>query len=130
LEPGFVSEQDGQSLRLVERPPYGTMVQVKEEDRWQDLYSFDSSFVERTDIEIGNHYTATHPDSIFTFTRIATLPSATGRVSLMDFSFKDESAGETHQRQLQPGDDYLTTLEERFGIELDAGYDDLPPVPT
>jgi N-hydroxyarylamine O-acetyltransferase len=128
LETNRVSEQDGLSFRLVDSPPYDTMLQLKTADRWQNLYSFDLTHVGEADIIVGNHFSSTHPKSFFTFTRVATLPVAGGRISLLNFTLKKVVGATEEVTKLPSGQAYLDALEENFGIRLDQPYEDLKPV--
>ena len=128
LEVGNVVTLDGHVFRLIEVGPFGTMVQVLRNDLWQDLYSFDMQYVFPGDIAHGNHFTSTHPDSFFTYARVAALPSAGGRVSLFNRTLKTVRAGGEHTRELPEGRGYLDALKDYFGIELDVPYEALPPL--
>ena len=123
-----VNEQDNLACRLVKNPVYDTMLQLKTEDRWQDLYSFDLSHVSEADIVMSNHFTSTHPENFFTFARIATLPVAGGRLSLMNFNLKQRINHQEETTVLLPGQTYLDALKDNFGIQLDAPYEALKPV--
>jgi N-hydroxyarylamine O-acetyltransferase len=120
--------QDGQEFRLVERAPFGVMLEVRLDSGWQALYSFDLGTVVAADIACGNHFTATHPSSFFTFTRLAALPRADGRVSLVDRVLKTVSGGVERTDTLEGDGRYLDALEQHFGIVLDAPYSALRPL--
>lgn len=76
----------------------------------------------------GNHYTSTHPNSFFTYARVAALPISNGRVSLYNFDLR-VTTSETEQVQgLSEGQTYLDTLQTTFGINLDVPYDAIRPV--
>lgn len=125
-----VFEQDGLQFRLVRSELYDYMLQLRKQDYWQDLYSFDLTHVGAADILLGNHFTATCAESFFTFARVATLPIPGGRLSLMNFSLKITQGGREQLRELPPGPAYLEALAEHFGIQLDAPYEQLRPVRT
>ena len=130
LEPGTESNQDGYAYRLTTVDPFGIMLQLRQNEIWQDLYSFDMGHVCPQDIILSNHYTATHPGSFFTWARVANLPKRSGRVSLMDFSLTESRHGKLLETTLTPGPAYLDALMQYFGIRLDAGYDSLRPIKT
>jgi len=123
-----IATQDGLKYRLIESPPYDMMLQVEMKDEWQDLYSFDTGYVCPADIKVANHYTSTHPDSLFTRSRVATIAKPEGRNSLLDFSLRDDSHGTTSQFVISPGQAYLDAIRKYFGIHLDVDYDSLKPV--
>ena len=119
-------EQDGISFRLVEAKPFGTMLQVQEGGQWQDICSFDlDEHVSQADVEMGNYFTSTHPESFFTLARIATLPNPRGRITLMNFNLRETKDGQETVTTLEPGRPYLEAIERHFGIILDAPYEAL-----
>jgi N-hydroxyarylamine O-acetyltransferase len=122
--------QDGQTFRLVEATPFGTMLQVRESGEWKNLYSFDLSHVVAADIAYGNHFTSTHPSSFFTYARVAALPRADGRISLFDRKLRVIVNGVGQEQELAEGPPYLDALREHFGIALDADYEALRPLGT
>ena len=128
FETGVVNRQDGLEFRLVDSPPFGTMLQIREEKRWQNLYSFDLGHVCPGDIDSGNHYTSTSPASYFTWARVATLPDAGGRVSLNDFNLTIVSDGDSEVLQLEHNASYLEKLREYFGIVIDSPYETIRPL--
>lgn len=128
FEPGRIARQDGFEFRLIESPPFGSMLQIFEAGLWQNLYSFDLEHVCAADIESGNHFTSTSPKSFFTWSRVAALPNQSGRVSLNDFNLTVVADGRVTRTELEPGDGYLDRIKECFGIELDEPYAALKPV--
>ena len=123
-----VARQDGLDFRLIDSPPFGTMLQRLEAGKWQNLYSFDLEHVCAADIETGNHYTSTSPNSFFTCSRIADLPKPNGRVSLLDFELTVMADTGVTRTELEPGAGYLENLNDHFGIDLDQPYTALKPV--
>ena len=129
FELNHVSTQDGQSFRLVEAGPFGVMLQTLNDAQWQNLYSFDLGYVFPADIMYGNHFTSTHPSSFFTFARVAALPHPTGRTSLFNRTLRRVTPDGEHEEELAEGQPYLNALKTHFGIELDAPYEALRPLP-
>ena len=128
LELNRVSTQDGQTFRLVEAGPFGVMLQTLTNAEWQNLYSFDLGHVFPNDIVYGNHFTSTHPNSFFTFARVAALPTPNGRVSLFNQTLRMLSPDGEQVRELGEGQAYLDALKTHFGIELDAPYEAIRPL--
>ena len=120
--------QDGQVFRLVEAPPYGFMLQSVTAGSWEDQYSFDLETVVPADVEIGNHFTATHPSSFFRSADIVTIPAPWGRTTLFQHRLIVTRDGETVETQVAPGPEFMTALETYFGIVLDAPYEALKPL--
>ncbi len=50
-------------------------------------------------------------------------------MTLLNYTLKYTSQGEQTELELEPGQAYLDALKEHFGIELDAQYSDLRPLP-
>jgi N-hydroxyarylamine O-acetyltransferase len=129
LELNHSTTHDGQTFRLVEAEPFGIMLQTLEGIQWQNLYSFDVGHVVPADIAYGNHFTSTHPSSFFTFARVAALPTPNGRVSLFNCTLRIATADGEQVQDLEEGQPYLDALTGHFGIELDAPYEAMRPLP-
>ena len=123
-----VAEGPGWAFRLVEREPWGVLMQSRIDGAWRDSYSFDQSYATLADINVANHYTSTSPASHFVTSRVASRPLPDGRVSISDFTLTRIAGQEQTTEELAPGAGYLQVLEDTFGIELDAAYDDLKAV--
>ena len=122
------TSHDGQTFRLVEARPYGVMLQTLKDVQWQNLYSFDLGQVFPADIMLGNHFTATHPSSFFTFARVATIPNPNGRASLFNCTLRTITSDGEQVQELEEGQPYLNALKTHFGIELDAPYEVMRPL--
>lgn len=120
---------DGQKIRLVGADHFGIMLQTEKEDEWIDLYSFDLSHVFPADIDYGNHYTSTHPSSLFVFARVAALPVENGVVTLFNNTLKKIISGNESIQELAEDQAYLDAVKKHFEIELDAPYEKLRPLP-
>lgn len=128
LDTGHVSEGSGWAFRLVDREPWGFMMQSRIDGAWRDSYSFDLGHTTPADIVVANHYTSTSPLTHFVTNRVASFPMPDGRVSLSDFTLTWVIGQDHREQTLAPGPSYLQVLARTFGIELDATYDDLRPV--
>jgi len=113
-----VAAQDGLKFRLIDASPFGIMLQVEEDNDWRNLYSFDLTHVSEADIAMSNYFTETHPDSLFTKAWVATLPNATGRVSLLNTTLRKTMGNRVEVIELDSGQAYLDAIEEHFGIRL------------
>lgn len=128
-ELGRIHEHEGQRLRLIEKAPYGVMLQGIKDGEWADYYSTDLMHVVDADIAASNHFTSTHPLSPFCNIRMATMPTRDGgRKSLMDFQLKKVANGETTITELPDGPEYLEVLRSELSIDLGASYDALKPL--
>ncbi len=123
------TNHDGQTVRLVNSDLWGIILQELIDDDWMDLYSFDLSHVCQADIEYGNHFTSTHPSSVFVFARVAALPVEQGVLTLFNNTFKRSISGKDEAVELEEGQPYIDALKSHFGIELDAPYERLRPLP-
>ena len=119
---------DGQKVRLVNDDRFGIMVQTVKEDDWVNLYSFDLGYVYPADIDYGNHYTATHPGSLFVLARVAALPVKNGVITLLNNTLKISQGEKEVVQELEAGQPYLDALNSYFGIELNAPYERLRPL--
>jgi N-hydroxyarylamine O-acetyltransferase len=128
LRTGTSTDVGGSLRRYVEDERFGYMLQAQTPEGWADYYSFDLGHVGEADREMGNHFTATHPASFFTWARVASRPTPEGRVSLMDFTLRTVTDGEERLETVPPGDAYLDILRSRFGVDLAAPYEALRPV--
>ncbi len=123
------TSHNGLTFRLVEAAPFGIMLQILKKGSWLDLYSFDLGQVFPADIACGNHFTSTHPSSPFTSARIAALLTPSGRVSLLNRTLRRVTADAEQVQELGEGQVYLDALRTHFGVELDAPYEALRPLP-
>lgn len=118
---------DGQPFRLVAHE-LGHMVQLQDKEDWIDVYSFDLAPVIDADIAFGNHFTSTHPSSVFMSNRIAVLFHPDGETVIFNDTCAVRRDGETINQEMPDDETYLDILKDRLGIELDADYADLAPL--
>ncbi len=115
---------DGQQFRLIDGGDCGTILQTFDDSGWQNLYSFDMARAWPIDIEMGNYFASNHPDFIFTWARIAARSTPSGSLALMDFRLREINNGEETVTMLEPGPNYLKVIEQKFGIVVDALYEE------
>jgi N-hydroxyarylamine O-acetyltransferase len=111
--------QNGQQIRLKETQEFGIMLQSKKNEQWHNLYSFDLEHVCPGDIKHGNHFASTHPDSFFTYARVAALPVNNGGFTLYDNTLTSVIEGKDKAWELADGQPYIDALKTYFGIETD-----------
>lgn len=119
---------ENQTYRLIDSELFGYMLQSKHCEEWRNLYSFDLNHVCRGDIEYGNHYTSTGPNSFFVNNRVAALPVKNGMISLLNYSYKKITNGKEELMILKDDQSYLSIIEKEFRIKIDAKYEDLRPL--
>jgi len=117
-----------QTFRLIETEHYGFMLQIKNIEKWKNLYSFDLGHVSPGDIDLGSYYAATNENSIFVIARVAALPVENGMITLFDDNLKRTINGVEESIYLEENQSYIDILKKEFGIELDAKYEDLKPL--
>lgn len=95
------------------------ILQVKLDQTWRSLYSFDLQEQQLPDYEVSNWYVATHPDSLFVNNLVVAKPGVTDRYSLRNHLFSIHSLnGKTKQRQLTSVNELRTVLEDVFQLNL------------
>ncbi len=92
-------------------------MQSRRADAWIDLYAFTLDAHERIDYEVLNHFTATHPRSIFRSLLVAQLLSADRRVGLRNHELTVETIGGTATRTLTDAE-VVEALRNTFGLQL------------
>jgi len=118
-------QQETDCLRVVTYPNEAYLLQSLIDGEWQDQYSFHLDVVEDADIQRGNQYTSTDPKSFFTHTGVAALQHEQGRTALSNYSLRDIVDGQETLSTLAPGALYVQALEEKFGLKIDAAFDDI-----
>ena len=84
LDPGGTHEQSGWRFRIVADGEQ-LVLQGVADGEWADTYSFNPEPVPLVDIELGNWYVSTHPESMFVTRLIVTRHHADGsRITLND----------------------------------------------
>jgi len=123
-------KHDGTPFRLGDSE-LGTMLQSQTlEGEWQDLYSFDLCPVIQKDIEVANFYTSKHHNSFLANTRVAVKSHPHGELRLMNYQSVSVQSGNVQSETLPDSEEYLVTLNNSYGIDLDASYSDLAPLET
>jgi N-hydroxyarylamine O-acetyltransferase len=114
-----------QTLRIGKSREFGFMLQIQKNSMWENLYSFDLGHVYPGDIEYGNYYTSTSPNSVFVNARIAVRPTKAGTLTLFNNTFKKVISDAESCVEISHGQEYIEVLEKQFGIKLDHEPDAL-----
>ena len=123
-----VSEQPGRRYRLVADDVFGTMLEWSVADGpWERLYSFDLERVWQADLEMGNHFVSTHPESPFTTRRMCSIQMVDGWRVLVEHDLTETEGGTVQRRTIEAGPAYMETLRDRFRLDLDAPYEAIVP---
>ncbi|GGI04120.1 arylamine N-acetyltransferase family protein [Egicoccus halophilus] len=99
-------------------------VEVRRGAGWRPAYDVELQPQSRADLEVANHYTATHPASRFTTALLGARAPAGRRIALADLRLAVHHAdGRSEQRQLTNVDALRAALEEDLAVTLPADLD-------
>jgi len=93
-------------------------VQKSESDGWKAQYSFSLQPHLLEDFAGMCRYHQTSPESSFTQKRICSRATPNGRITLSEMKLIITNKGEREERALASQAEWMTTLEEQFGIRL------------
>lgn len=110
---------DGARHRLRTDPEHGWMLERDAGAGWGPQYSFTLERVWPADLETGNHYTATCPNTRFTSLRIASATLPEGYVSLVDRTLTTSRMGRSDAREIEDQAEFRRVLAETFRLDLD-----------
>jgi N-hydroxyarylamine O-acetyltransferase len=116
FDPAAESAQPLRTYRVVREGAWWLM-QARGAGEWRDLYAFTLDPHERIDYEVLNHYTATHPRSIFRSRLLVHRVLPHSRMTLLDRELTIETATGVTTRVL-PESEVLQALSETFGLAL------------
>lgn len=120
LADGARVEQDGWVFCVVAEAEGVHLLRSLRPEGWADLYSFAPHSVYPVDFELMNHYSSSHPRSRFVGQVVALRPGAQVRRALVRTGLTSVRVdGTTEERTVGPAE-LIGTLDELFGIELDA----------
>jgi N-hydroxyarylamine O-acetyltransferase len=120
LRDGIVSHQRGLTYRLRREEPVWVLSMCDAAGQTTDLYEFADDSQTHMDVVVANHYTSTHPDSIFR--RSLTIQGVRGneRLILRSDVFSRYIDGKLEE-QLVNGADLRRLARQLFDIELPRG---------
>ncbi len=120
-------QQQHQRFRYVKDDRYGVMFQLWwDNNHWKNIYSFDFTTVDSSDIALGNYFTSTSPSSLFTQSIVATKPTPNGRLALLNRQMKIVQDGVEQVLEIEKGPAYFEMLREQFGLALGKEFYGLP----
>jgi N-hydroxyarylamine O-acetyltransferase len=126
LLPGLVSHVPGAAHRL--RHEGGLWVLEGDGgDGWDDLYAFTLEPQLTVDMEVANHYVATHPSSIFRKTLTVQRLRRSRRASLRGTTLDIRVNNRSERSEVSSDDALLTLLEGEFGLVFPPGTRFTPP---
>lgn len=119
LEPGRVQRLGRDEYRLVDRDgELAVQTRPAGVTDWVSLYLLDPRPLLPIDVEMANHFVATHPKSHMKERAIVLRPLATGKRSLVGSRLVVEEDGRRVDRELEP-EEFDAVLRDEFGIVLD-----------
>jgi len=112
------SQQFGDTFKLVPHEE-GYELQALVNTSWISLYSFDLVPQRLIDYELANFFNMHSPDSRFTQQVICAMPTKTGRVLLLDNTFRYQEGGKQKHLNIDSAQAYADILKKYFGISQD-----------
>ena len=88
--------------------------------QWLTQLEFNLTPLQWIDFEPPNHYTSTHPNSVFVNGPFVQLMTAQGRILLFGDVLKTYARGQQISEERIAPEDLLEILDKRFGLELAA----------
>ncbi|WP_432768851.1 MAG: arylamine N-acetyltransferase [Sphingopyxis sp.] len=125
LDSGAVQPTPHQPYRIAaagDGPGETFAVMAKVEGEWTMLYIVDAAPPPAIDYEVGNWYTATHPQSHFRHRLIAARTTATARYGLLDNRLTIRGAGGSVERRWLDADGIAAALRDIFGLAVRPGW--------
>ncbi len=120
LVPGREVPSFERAFRLTEEA--GQLVlQSRAAGPWQDLYAFTREPQYPVDFEVANHFTSTHPQSIFVQTITAQRQGPAERIILRNRQLTVERNGSSQARTIADANSLRSVLAEHFGLEFSVG---------
>jgi N-hydroxyarylamine O-acetyltransferase len=113
---------DSQSFRFVRDERYSVMLQIKDEGEWKNTYSFDMEHVCMGDLEYANHYSSTHPNSVFTSKLVIVLATEVGSNVMVNQQLKIRVGDTIKETILDDEQAYFSALKEYFGLKPNISY--------
>jgi N-hydroxyarylamine O-acetyltransferase len=120
MEPGRESHQFGRTYCLSEDAGLWVL-RSRHARAWLDLYAFTTEPQYAVDFEVANHFTSTHPSSLFLLQPFVqrTNPEASYRLFGRELSIK--RGEDVSSRAIGDDEELLGVLAETFGLEFPPG---------
>jgi N-hydroxyarylamine O-acetyltransferase len=119
LEVGHEVVQASDLYRLERHAELGYLLRRRTRGEWIDLYSFLGDEALPIDFEMGNHFTATWPNSPFRRMLLCNRPIDGGRVTLFDRTLTVESGGAVVRTAELGVGAAIVALRDELGLQLD-----------
>lgn len=104
--------------------PMGGVSRLEAElgDTWTALYDFEHLEPPAIDYEVGNWYTATHPESHFTHQLMVARTTAEARYALGNNRLTIRRPGAEAEQHILSADGIAAALAEHFGLAVEPGW--------
>ena len=113
---------DGDGLiRVVPWESGERMLQRHDDGDWRNQYSFELNPATKSDVEVANHYMATHSDSHFRHDLFLGLFTEEGRIGLWNAKLTERHQGRLDQRELETVEEWFECTKRLFAIDLSLG---------
>jgi N-hydroxyarylamine O-acetyltransferase len=113
--------QAGWNYRLVDEEGGIHVLQTQDDGAWLDLYAFTQEPQIPIDYVVANHFTSTHPQSLFRNTLLVQQTGLESRIMLLNRELTEQRP-EGRTTTILPDDDaILTALADRFGLHFPRG---------
>jgi N-hydroxyarylamine O-acetyltransferase len=108
------------TYRLAQEPGELWVLQCRRASGWEDFYSFSLEPQHQVDYEVASYFVSTHPDSPFTRTLAAQLPTPGARYLLRNRELTIERTDGVESRAIRDNE-LPQVLRTFFGLDLPAG---------
>ena len=122
FEIGGVQHTTREPYRLEDRCD-GLVLQAEVRGDWQDLYEFTTRTQPEIDLTVGSWYVSTHPKSHFVTGLLVAMVTDDARYNLSGRNLAIHRDGGTEKVLLDGAAAVLDTLKDRFGINIDDGFE-------
>lgn len=120
LSDGQEGSRDAMAWRIDADTDFGWRLSFAEKGAWKRLYCFDLQPVYAADIALSNHWSSSHPQSLFTQGPLAVKHMDGGRNVLVAGRLGRHRGERIETRTLANLDSLLALLEQEFGLILQA----------
>lgn len=120
LQAEIEQEQFGRRFRMQKNARLGRLIQQWVGDQWLSLYSFSNEIFYPQDYELANFYTSHHPASRFTRGLICAMPTAEGRIALVDKELTIKHGDREEKITVNTLLECKQLLRQHFALDLPA----------
>jgi len=117
IKAGMEQEHFRRSHRIAVDSTYGYVLEYKIKDGFQPVYAFTAEKCCPSDYAIANHYTSTHPSSLFAQSLVCTMPTEDGRITVFDGQLKIVANDVETVTELDGDEAIHDALQKHFGLD-------------